>query len=371
MKNFEHITLGQRVLFGSGKSAEHLSAEVSRVGASRTMVIASEFERSMAETATAGISPALWWDEVVMHVPVEVAERARAAAVEHDIDLLVCVGGGSTTGLAKAVALATGIPIVAVPTTYAGSEATNVWGMTEERTKTTGVDDKVLPVTVIYDAEFTRSLPVELSVSSGLNALAHCIDSLWAPKADPINQALALEGSRALAAGLAGVAADPNDIDAREETLHGAYLAAVAFASAGSGLHHKICHVLGGTFNLPHAQTHATVLPYVLAFNAPAVPDLAHRLAAALGRPAAGNQDAAQAAVEALNTLRRTLGAPSALIDYGFTADGIPEAVERVLRAVPASNPVTPTEENITGLLTAALHGVTPTAALAAPVEAR
>jgi maleylacetate reductase len=361
---FEHVTLGQRVLFGSGKAAEHLAAEVSRLGAQRVMVIASEFERPMAEQAAAGIDTALWWSDVVMHVPVEKAGAARAAAAEAGIDLLVCVGGGSTTGLAKAVALTSGIPIVAVPTTYAGSEATNVWGMTEERTKTTGVDDRVLPVTVIYDARFTLSLPVELSVASGLNALAHCVDSLWAPRADPINQALALEGTRALAAGLPGIAADPKDLAAREQALYGCYLAAVAFASAGSGLHHKICHVLGGTFNLPHAQTHATVLPYVLAFNAPAVPELAARLASALG--GADGYEPAQAAVQALNALRETLDAPRALADYGLREEDLPEAVERILAAAPASNPVQATGENITALLTAALTGAVPAPAVPA-----
>lgn len=357
---FEHTTLGQRVLFGAGKATEHVAAEVSRLGAERVMVIASKSERTMAETATAAVSPVLRWDEVVMHVPVEVAGRARAATTEHDVDLLICVGGGSTTGLAKAIALTGRLPIVAVPTTYAGSEATNVWGMTEERTKTTGIDDAVLPVTVVYDAEFTRSLPVGLSVASGLNALAHCVDSLWAPRADPINQALALEGARALAAGLAGVVADPDDLEAREQTLHGTYLAGVAFASAGSGLHHKICHVLGGTFDLPHAQTHATVLPYVLAFNAPAVPDLSARLAGALGRPVTAGQDPARAAVTALNELRQALGAPTSLADCGFTTEGVPEATERVLASVPPSNPVPATEQNITALLTAALDGTVP-----------
>lgn len=360
MMQFDHLTLGQRVLFGSGRSAANLAAEVTRLGASHVMVIASEFERPMAKTATAQISPVLWWDEVVMHVPVEVADRAREAAAENNVDLVVCVGGGSTTGLAKAIALTSGIPVIAVPTTYAGSEATNVWGLTEDRTKTTGVDDKVLPVTVIYDAEFTRTLPVQLSVSSGLNALAHCVDSLWAPKADPINQALALESARALATGLAGVVANPNDMVAREQTLYGAYLAAASFASAGSGLHHKICHVLGGTFNLPHAQTHATVLPYVLAFNAPGVPEVASRLATSLGRPVPDGQDAAEAVVEALNALRVTLDAPTALVDYGFSASDIPEATQRVMKVVPASNPVPATEEDITALLTAALQGTTP-----------
>ncbi|MCG2621167.1 maleylacetate reductase [Arthrobacter sp. I2-34] len=348
---FEHVTLGQRVLFGSGKAAENLAAEVARLGAQKVMVIASEFETGMARVVATGIEVALWHHDVVMHVPVEVAEKARAAAAEHGIDLLVCVGGGSTTGLAKAVALTTGIPIVAVPTTYAGSEATNVWGLTEAARKTTGVDDAVLPATVIYDAELTLTLPVELSVASGLNALAHCVDSLWAPRADPINAALAAEGIRALNQGLPAVKADPAGMEGREQALYGAYLAAVAFASAGSGMHHKICHVLGGTFNLPHAQTHATVLPYVLAFNAGAAPEAEKRIAAAFGTAGA---------LEGLLALRETLDAPQALADYGFTEDNIPEAVRIALPAIPASNPRPVTDANLTALLTAALHGDDP-----------
>ncbi|MGK7221177.1 maleylacetate reductase [Kocuria flava] len=375
--SFTHETLGQRVLFGAGAAAGHVAAELERLGAVRPMVIAAAPERPLAEAATAGVEAALWWEEVVQHVPVEVADRARTAAAEHDIDALISVGGGSTTGLAKAIALTTGLPIIAVPTTYAGSEATNVWGLTEDRTKTTGVDDRVLPAAVVYDAHLSATLPVGLSVASGLNGLAHCIDSLWAPRADPINQAMALEGARALSLALRGIAADPGDLTAREQALYGCYLAAVAFASAGSGLHHKICHVLGGTFELPHAQTHATVLPYVLALNAPAVPDLAGRLAAALGHPAGGEQEdpatamlhglpvaegnhPAALAVTALGGLHRAVGAPSRLDEHGFTAAGIPEATHRILATAPASNPVAVTEDNITGLLTAALTGTTP-----------
>ena len=351
MLTFEHTTLGQRVLFGSGKAAEHVAAEAARLGAERVMVIASEFETELARTVAAGIEVALWHHEVVMHVPVEVAERARTAATEAGIDLIVCVGGGSTTGLAKAAAMTTGIPIVAVPTTYAGSEATNVWGLTEAARKTTGVDDKVLPATVIYDAELTLSLPVDMSVASGLNGMAHCVDSLWAPRVDPINAALAAEGIRALAQGLPKIKIDPTGLPGREQALYGAYLAAVAFASAGSGMHHKICHVLGGTFNLPHAQTHATVLPYVLAFNAPFAPEAEARMAAAFGAPTA---------LEGLQALRAQLDAPKALADYGFTADGIAEAVEVALPAIPATNPRPVTGENLTALLTAALTGADP-----------
>lgn len=351
MLTFEHNTLGQRVLFGSGKAAENLAAEVARLSATRVMVIAAEFETEIARTVAADIHVELWHHEVVMHVPVEVAERARAAATGAGIDLLVCVGGGSTTGLAKAVAMTTGIPIIAVPTTYAGSEATNVWGLTETARKTTGVDDRVLPATVVYDAQLTLSLPVEMSIASGLNGMAHCVDSLWGPRADPINAAFAAEGIRALAQGLPAIKADPSGLAGREQALYGAYLAAVSFASAGSGLHHKICHVLGGTFNLPHAQTHATVLPYVLAFNAPSAPQAEARMAAAFGAPTA---------IEGLQALREVLDAPKALADYGFTADGIAEAVEVALPAVPASNPRAVTTENLTALLEAALTGADP-----------
>ncbi|TJY66147.1 maleylacetate reductase [Arthrobacter sp. CAU 1506] len=345
---FEHVTLGQRVLFGSAKAAENLATEVARFGAKRVMVIASKFESQTAAEVASGIEVALHYNDVVPHVPIEKAKKARTAAVEHGIDLLVCVGGGSTTGLAKAIAMTSGLPIVAVPTTYAGSEATNVWGLTQAAHKATGIDDKVLPATVIYDATLTLSLPADLSVASGLNALAHCVDSMWGPRADPINQALAAEGIRALNAGLPLIKLDPQGLAGREQALYGAYLAAVAFASAGSGMHHKICHVLGGTWNMPHAQTHATVLPYVLAFNAPEAPEATSRIAAAFGT---------DDAVAGLDNLRTFLDAPEALKDYGFSEESIPEAVDLILPVIPASNPRKPTAENLTELLRAATAG--------------
>ena len=348
---FAHETLAQRVLFGTGMAAENLAAEVDRLGASRIMVIAAPYEAEMAASVTADIDVVLRYSDVVQHVPIETAELARAEALEHDIDLIVSVGGGSTTGLAKAITMATGIPIVAVPTTYAGSEATNVWGLTEAERKTTGVDNRVLPVAIVYDAALTYSLPTELTVASGLNALAHDIDSMWAPRADPINQALAAEGIRALATGLRGVVADPRNRDGRESTLYGAYLSAVAFASAGSGLHHKICHVLGGTYNLPHAQTHATVLPYVLAFNAPFAPEAEQRIAQAFGAPSA---------LTGLDRLRQGLNAPQALRDYGFDEESIPEAAEIIMPLIPASNPRAATEADIQQLLRLAWAGADP-----------
>lgn len=350
---FDHVTLGQRVLFGSHEAARHLATEVARRKADRVMVIAAEPELSLARQVTSDIDVAVEHTDVVMHVPVVTAEYARTVATDNNIDLIVSVGGGSTTGLAKAVALTTELPIVAVPTTYAGSEATNVWGLTEDERKTTGVDDRVLPQTVIYDAALTLSLPVEMSVASGLNGMAHCIDSMWGPKADPINAAMAAEGIRALATGLPQIVTEPQSLPGREHALYGAYLSAVAFASAGSGLHHKICHVLGGTFNLPHAQTHATVLPYVLAFNEPRTSEAAERIANAFGTTDA---------LSGLQTLRTQVNAPTALADYGFTAEGIPTAVELTLANLPANNPREVTSENLTVLLTAALNGEDPSA---------
>ena len=182
-RGFTHDTLAQRVVLGSGQAAQAVADEVARLGGGRVMVITGEAEAELAQRVTAGLQVALWWGEVRQHVPVELAERARAAARDAEVDLVVSVGGGSTTGLAKAVALEVDVQIVAVPTTYAGSEATDVWGMTDDGVKTTGVDSRVLPATVVYDAGLTTSLPVDLTVASGLNGLAHCVDSLWAPRA--------------------------------------------------------------------------------------------------------------------------------------------------------------------------------------------
>ncbi|MBE4741274.1 MULTISPECIES: maleylacetate reductase [Streptomyces] len=348
---FENITLGQRVLFGYGRAARNLAAEADRLGARRVMVIAAPAESAIADRVTADLPVVLRHTDVRPHVPVEQAEAARAAASACDADLVVCVGGGSTTGLAKAVALTTRLPIVAVPTTYAGSEATNVWGLTEAARKTTGVDDAVLPVAVVYDSELTLSLPVGLSVASGLNAIAHCVDSMWAPRTNPVNQAFAMEGLRAVADGLRRIVRDPDDIDGRDATLYGCYLSGVAFASAGSGLHHKICHVLGGAYDLPHAQTHATVLPYVLQLNAPGAPDAAHRIAAALG---------SSTPVSGLNALRETLDAPRALADHGMRREDIPEAAGLILPYVPQDNPVPVGTEELTDLLTRAWAGEPP-----------
>jgi maleylacetate reductase len=226
-----------------------------------------------------------------------------------------------------------------------------VWGLTEQARKTTGTDVRVLPRTVLYDPELTVSLPVELTVASGMNALAHCVDSQWAPQADPINTALGLAGARALVRGLREVAADGADLGGRSRCLYGAYLAGMGFASAGSGLHHKICHVLGGTWNLPHAPTHAVVLPHVLAFNAASAPGASRRLAEAFGT---------EDPVEGMVALSDDLNAPRSLRALGMPETALSEAAALVVAAAPSGNPRPVTQDAIEQLLRRAWSGARP-----------
>ncbi len=345
----------QRVHFVPEGAAEALRVEVATLGARRVLVIASPSSEQVAHDLTSGLPVVHRHDEVVQHVPVEVAERARAAASEHEADVLVSIGGGSAVGLAKAVALTSdrpgGLPIVAVPTTYAGSEVTDVWGLTENGRKTTGSDPRVRPVAIVYDAALTLSMPTRLSVVSGLNAFAHAVDGLWAPRADDRTASLARDGIAALAAALPQVADEPQGLAGREEALRGAYVSALSFALAGSGLHHKICHVLGGRHDLPHAETHAVVLPHVVALNMPGAPEAERLVADALG--------AASAAL-GIDALWDRLDAPRSLRDLGLEREAIPGAVDAILPLVPDSNPVHVTAGELIDLLTASWEGARP-----------
>ena len=284
MNPFTYDQHPARIVFGPGRLAE-VGAEVERLGGQRAMLISDWAASASAAAVTAqlGSRLVLAWDEVAQHVPVELAERARAAATDVTIDCVVCIGGGSSTGLAKAMALSHTVPIVAVPTTYAGSEQTTIYGLTGGRHKQTGKDPVVLPKTVIYDPELTVGLPPHVTGPSAFNALAHSVEALYVPGNNPITSALALEGVRAIHQSLPTVMTAPGDVDARGVLLYGAYLSGVALGTTSTGLHHKLCHVLGGRFNLVHADAHSVILPHAIAFNAPALPAEMSRLADALG----------------------------------------------------------------------------------------
>jgi alcohol dehydrogenase class IV/protocatechuate 3,4-dioxygenase beta subunit len=333
MEPFARDALPGRVVFGAGAARTALAGEVARLGVSRLLLIAAGGGETVARELAAPLADRIagTFRGVQPHVPVEVADAARKQAAAVGADALLSVGGGSATGTAKAVALTTGLPVIAVPTTYAGSEVTPVWGLTDGERKTTGVDARVLPRLVIYDPELTVSLPGPLSAASGLNAMAHCVDAFWAPGRNPVSALAAAEAIRVLAVALPVVSRDGTDLGARGDLLYGAYLAGTAFAVAGSGLHHKICHVLGGRYGLPHAQTHAIMLPYVLAFNAPGAPDAAGRIGQALG-----SEDPAGT----LQALAARLGLPRGLRDIGLREEQLAEAARLIEPVVPADNPV-------------------------------
>lgn len=341
----------QRVIFGSGTASEDVAAEVKRLGAERVLVVAAAAEALLADEVCADIEVAGTFSAIEPHVPIGVAQAVRAAATQHRADLLLSVGGGSTTGAAKAAALTTGLPILAVPTTYAGSEATPVWGLTEGARKVTGVDARVLPAVVVYDAALTLSLPTRLTVTSGLNALAHCVDSLWAPRRNMVSSALAVEGARAIVGALPKVARDGGDLGARRDILVGVYLGGVAFAGAGSGLHHKICHVLGGAFNLEHAAMHSIVLPHAVGFNLPFDPAAEQRLAPLFSpaEPFVG-----------LVEWYAGLDAPTALSELGLANGDLELAADLITEQIPADNPRPVTRTQVYELLERAWRGDAP-----------
>jgi maleylacetate reductase len=358
MEPFARDVLPGRVVFGAGAARTALAGEVARLGVSRLLLIPSGSEQSAARELLAPLADRIagTFTGVRPHVPVEVADAARKQAAAVGADAVLSLGGGSATGTAKAVALTTGLPVIAVPTTYAGSEVTPVWGLTDGDRKATGVDARVLPRLVIYDPELTTSLPGPVSAASGLNAMAHCVEAFWAPGRNPVSSLTAGEAIRVLAAALPAVLRDGADTGARGDLLYGAYLAGTAFAVTGSGLHHKICHILGGRYDLPHAQAHAIMLPYVLAFNAPGAPDAARQIGQALagaglaggglagGGLAGGELDGGGLAggdpAAALQRLAGHLGLPRGLGEIGFGEEQIAEAARLIEPAVPADNPV-------------------------------
>jgi maleylacetate reductase len=358
IRPFIYQALPMRVIFGAGSVAK-LPDEVEGLGLSRVLVLCSpEQEATGKQVATAlGDKAAGVLPEARMHVPVEVAHRARELAAELGADGCVAVGGGSAIGLGKAIALEHDLPVIAVPTTYAGSEMTPVWGLTESGQKRTGRDIRVLPKSVLYDPEMTLTLPAQMSAASGINAVAHAVEGLYAPDATPIVSLMAEEGTRALATALPRVVADGSDLVARGEAQYGAWLCGAVLAATTMSLHHKLCHTLGGTLDLPHAQTHTVVLPHALAYNQPAAPEAVAALSRALG----GTDDPARALWE----LAGRLGAPRSLAELGMKDDDIPRIAELAVagRAGNAyANPRPVTRDGVEALLRAAWAGEAPAA---------
>ncbi|CAE6725027.1 maleylacetate reductase [Paraburkholderia aspalathi] len=351
MESFVYNGLPSRVIFGVG-SLDQLDREIGLLGATRAIVLSTPQQRAQAEAlaASLGSLAAGVYAEAVMHVPIETARAARDFATQVGADCAIAIGGGSTTGLGKAIALETSLPIIAIPTTYAGSEMTPIYGLTEDGIKKTGRDLRVLPRTVIYDPSLTTSLPPALSLTSGINAIAHAAEGLYAQDTNPIIALMAEEGIRALGQGLPRVMLKPDDLAARGDCLYGAWLCGAVLGSVGMALHHKLCHTLGGTFNLPHAETHTIVLPHVLAYNREAAPGAMKRIAHALHA-----DDAAQGVFD----LARDNGAPTALKDIGVSASDLDLALDLALKN-PYWNPRPVERTPLRALLEAAFEGRRP-----------
>ena len=348
---FVYEALPTRVIFGSGTRSA-VSDEAIRLNMSRVLILHGPPHIGMADQLASQLSERHvgTFGGARMHTPVDVTEVALALAVRLRVDGIVAIGGGSTTGLAKALALRTDLPQIVLPTTYAGSEMTPILGETEDGIKTTQRSLKVLPETVIYDVDLTMDLPSGISGVSGMNAVAHSVEALYAREANPVISALALQSIRALVKALPAIHADPGNRSARSDALYGAWLAGICLGSVGMALHHKLCHTLGGTFDLPHAETHAIVLPHALAYNAPAIPDVMAKL-----RDALGIADVPSA----LHEVNRAIGAPRGLSEIGMPEDGIEQALEQAM-ANPYWNPRALERDSLHRLIVRAYHGDAP-----------
>jgi maleylacetate reductase len=345
---FTYVAMPMRVVFGAG-AVSQLGAEVERLGAKRALLISTPGRAQMVRDVARGLQVAGVFDKAVMHTPIQQVEAARAMAKSVEADCCITIGGGSTIGFGKAIALSSSLPVLAVPTTYSDSEMTTIWGISEGGAKKTGRDAKVLPKAVIYDPRLTLELPVATSTASGMNAIAHCCEALYAHDGNPLVSLIAEEGIRALAAALPVIAQAPADLEARTSALYGSWLAGYSISTTGNAIHHKLCHVLGG-FGLPHAETHAIVLPHAMAYNAAAAPEAMRRIARAIG---------AERAPSGLWQLERRLGLPMRLAAIGMKEPDLERAAHIAVQA-PYPNPRPVEYQGVLELLHNAYEGKRP-----------
>ncbi|WP_321857400.1 maleylacetate reductase [Paraburkholderia tropica] len=339
-----------RILFGPG-TVDAVASEIERLGAKRALVLSTPFQRADAQRLAEqiGALAAGVFSEAAMHTPVAVTLRAMAAFEAAGADCLVALGGGSTIGLGKAIAWRNDAPQIVVATTYAGSEVTPILGQTEDGVKTTVRDRKILPEVVIYDPTLTVGLPVAMSVTSGLNAMAHAVEGVYAKDRNPVSSLMAVDGVRALRDALRVIVKDPGDLRARTDALYGSWLCGSVLGTVGMSLHHKLCHTLGGSFDLPHAETHAIMLPHSAAYNAQAAAVELQPLADLFGGSIGGG----------LYEFARSLGAPLALRDLGLRESQLDLAAGLAVKN-PYWNPRAVERDAVRALLQRAWEGTRP-----------
>ena len=349
--NFRYKALPWNVIFGIG-ALSRLPEELDKLGYSRALVLTTPNQAEIGQQIVdlLGDKVVGLFDRAVMHVPVETVEQATTEVKRLDADCSVSVGGGSTTGLGKALAFNLDLPNIVLPTSYAGSEMTNIWALTKIDRKITRRDNVVVPTLTIYDPVLTLTMPAAFAGASGLNAMAQAVVNVATEDVNPIISIMALDAIRALSHSLPIVVSDPDNMDARTEAMYGACLAGGALGAGTTGLHHRLCHTFGGTFNTPHAETHTILLPHSVAYNANAVPEGTRKIAAAMG---------VDDAATGLFVLAGTIGVPTALKDIGVVETDLDEAAA-VTVETPVNNPEPVTGERVRALLENAYHGYPP-----------
>lgn len=322
MDAFEYNANPARVVFGSG-TILRLPQELSRLSLSRPLVLSTPQQVDQANDVSkildgkiAGV-----FTEARMHTPIDITQRACDFAISSKADCIISIGGGSTIGLGKAISVRLHLTHIAIPTTYAGSEVTPILGETVDGRKETRSSPEILPAVVIYDVDLTMTLPISLTTTSGINAIAHAVEALYAQNGNPIISLLATEGVKALATALPQLVEDPSSKTARSSALYGAWLCGTCLGNVGMTLHHKLCHTLGGSFDLPHAETHTIVLPHALAYNAPKIPKTVEALAGVL--PESDGD-----AVKGLNSLLSRINVQRGLKELGMKEEDVDKAAD-------------------------------------------
>lgn len=340
-----------RIIFGRGSLAQTGKA-LEALDVSRALILSTDAQKTQADAVACDLGKKCLgvYSNATMHTPVEVTAQALEVVNAQKADCLIAFGGGSTLGLSKALAYRTDLPQIAVPTTYAGSEVTPILGQTEAGKKTTLRSARVLPEIVIYDPVLTETLPISMSVTSGINAIAHGVEALYAKDRNPVASMMAAAGISALVEALPRLDKPGEASMARDRALYGAWLCGSVLGQVGMALHHKLCHTIGGAFDLPHAETHTVILPHATAFNATAVAGLLAPVADALNVSDIG---------KGLFDFATKLGATTSLRDLGMPEDGIAHAADLAL-ANPYWNPKPLQREAMENLIRAAFYGDPP-----------
>ncbi|HUI14096.1 MAG TPA: maleylacetate reductase [Xanthobacteraceae bacterium] len=338
-----------RIVFGAGAIGA-LAAEAEFHKMSRLVVLCSKSRLDFARRVTLGIADrcAGICDASEPNMPREAFERFLADLKAHNADGFVVIGGGSPIGLAKAAAATTKLPYIAIVTTYSGSEMAARWRIGVADNRISGEGAAALPATAIYDPELTLDLPPRTSAASGMNAIAHAVESLYGPDTNPVVQTMAEEAIRVLGSSLPRLVDNPRDLVTRSAVMYGAWLAANFRAEVG--LEHAIAQRVRQWFDLDHAHTHAIATPYAIGFNANAAPDAMRRITRALG---VGD------AARGLYDLNIRLGLPTGLKGLGMREEDIGKAVE-VVAAVTIDHPRPVSKADLLNILTQAYAGEPP-----------